>query len=87
MTTRQHTYKPSTANWCADWYCGACGSTGEARVEDGIIVDASHDCEEGGGGQIGWDGRAECGECGWTLDVDFADGDHVEADHDCDTDQ
>ncbi|MET8704180.1 hypothetical protein ABZW10_35820 [Kitasatospora sp. NPDC004723] len=87
MTTRQHTYKRPTVNWCADWYCGDCGSTGEAWFEDGTIVDADHDCDEGAGGQIGWEGRAECGECGWALDTDFADGAHVEADHDCTTDQ
>ncbi|MDH6711348.1 hypothetical protein P3T27_008106 [Kitasatospora sp. MAA19] len=51
VTTQQRTYKPLTVNWCADWYCGDCGSTGEAWFEDGTIVDADHDCDEGDGDQ------------------------------------
>ncbi|MGW4380929.1 hypothetical protein [Kitasatospora sp. NPDC004531] len=53
--------------------------------EDGALAD--HDCDEGDGPEIGWDGRAECGACGRVLEARFADGDWVEAGHDCHTDQ
>ncbi|OKI95127.1 hypothetical protein [Kitasatospora sp. CB01950] len=60
---------------------------GDALFEDGALVDADHDCDEGDGPEIGWDGRAECSACGWVLETQFADGDWVEAGHGCTTDQ
>ncbi|MFC8452165.1 hypothetical protein [Kitasatospora sp. NPDC057223] len=49
-------------------------------------MDAGHDCEEEGGGEISWEGRAEC-TCHWSLEARFDDGEYVEADHDCSADQ
>ncbi|MFI9325794.1 hypothetical protein ACIGXI_39270 [Kitasatospora aureofaciens] len=85
MTTP--TTQPPKVSWYAQWECGACGDGGDALFEDGTLVDADHDCDEGDGDEIGWDGRAECGACGWALETQFADGDYVEADHDCPNDQ
>ncbi|MFJ9521833.1 hypothetical protein ACIRPK_26715 [Kitasatospora sp. NPDC101801] len=70
--------------WYATWECHDCRDGGDSVFDDGTIVDADHDCDEGDG-EIAWEGRAECG-CGWSLTTDFEDGDYVEANHDCASD-
>ncbi|MDH6710103.1 hypothetical protein P3T27_006852 [Kitasatospora sp. MAA19] len=84
MTTTPTT-QPPKASWYAQWECGACGDGGDELFEDGTLVDADHDCDDGP--EIGWDGRAEWGGCGLALETQFDDGDYVKADHDCTTDQ
>ncbi|WP_441248242.1 hypothetical protein [Kitasatospora sp. McL0602] len=79
-------------SWYAQYVCHTCrdggdgGDGGDALFEDGTIVDADHDCDQGEA-EIAWEGRAECATCGWSLETDFADGDYVEADHHCHADQ
>ncbi|GAB2749800.1 hypothetical protein [Kitasatospora kifunensis] len=88
MTATTSTPRPPAAKvtWSAQWLCVSCRDGCDAYFDDGTVVDADHDCDQGEG-EVSWEGRAECSACGWSLESDFADGDRVEADHDCHADQ